>query len=165
MYSFAQYLPLLTVLATVGCGLMAGLLFAFSNFVMQALVQLPEFHGLVAMQLINTAIINALFLIVFLGTAVLCFLIIVVSLLQASIPGTFWLVLGSTCYLIGVFGVTVVFNVPLNNGLTRADATNASASLWNDYVARWLWWNHVRTSLAVVATLSLVYGLYRLRDP
>ena len=67
-------------LATVvGCGLMAGLFFAFSVAVMRALGRLPAAHGMAAMQSINVAILNPLFLSVFLGTALLCLVVIVSS--------------------------------------------------------------------------------------
>jgi hypothetical protein len=46
MSAFAQYVPPMTVLAALGSGLMTGLLFAFSNFVMKALTRFPsEQHG------------------------------------------------------------------------------------------------------------------------
>ena len=58
MSLFARYILPITVLAAVGSGLMAGLLFAFSNFVMKALTRLPPEQGMAAMQLINVTIIN-----------------------------------------------------------------------------------------------------------
>ena len=45
-----RYGRALTVVATVGSGLMAGVFFAFSTFVMTALGRLPDRQGLVAMQ-------------------------------------------------------------------------------------------------------------------
>jgi uncharacterized membrane protein len=50
MSLFAPYILPITVLAAVGSGLMAGLLFAFSNFVMKALTRLPPEQGMAAMQ-------------------------------------------------------------------------------------------------------------------
>jgi uncharacterized membrane protein len=44
------YLLSLVVLATLGSGLVAGLLFAFSTAVMKALAQLPPEQGMKAMQ-------------------------------------------------------------------------------------------------------------------
>lgn len=43
-----ELLFFLTFLATLGCGLMAGLFFAFSNFVMKALAQLRPESGIAA---------------------------------------------------------------------------------------------------------------------
>lgn len=62
----------LTVAAALGSGLIAGVFFAFSNFVMKALSRVPSAEGLAAMQSINVMVLNPLFLGVFMGTAALC---------------------------------------------------------------------------------------------
>jgi uncharacterized membrane protein len=46
----------LTVVAALGCGLNAGVFFAFSSFVMAALRRLPPAQGIAAMQSINVEI-------------------------------------------------------------------------------------------------------------
>ena len=56
------FLFTLTFVTTLGCGLIAGLFFAFSVAVMQALARLPVAWGIAAMQSINSAILNPLFL-------------------------------------------------------------------------------------------------------
>lgn len=63
---------ILKLISALGSGLMAGVFFAFSTSVMKALDQLPPNESIAAMQSINVAIINPLFLSVFLGTAVGC---------------------------------------------------------------------------------------------
>ncbi len=45
----------LTLLAALGCSMMAGVFFAFSAFVMKALARLPAEQGVAAMQAINVA--------------------------------------------------------------------------------------------------------------
>jgi len=50
----------LTLCAALGCGLMAGVFFAFSSFVMNALARLTPGEGIAAMQSINVAVINPL---------------------------------------------------------------------------------------------------------
>ena len=72
MASLDGLLFALTFAATLGCGLMAGLFFAFSVAVMKALERLPPAEGIVAMQSINVAILNPVFLTVFFGTAAAC---------------------------------------------------------------------------------------------
>ncbi|WKY30582.1 hypothetical protein [Pseudomonas donghuensis] len=71
--SITDTLLLLLILVTaLGCGLMGGLFFAFSNFVMQALERIPAQSAVTAMQSINQVVLNRLFLSLFLGTAVTC---------------------------------------------------------------------------------------------
>ena len=159
------YIVPLTLLAAVGCGLMAGLFFAFSNFVMKALVRLPSEQGMAAMQLINVTVLNPLFLLIFLGTAVLSVVLGVYSLTHWGAAGSLWLVVGGACYLLGTFGVTMAFNVPLNNLFAQTDpSASTSADIWSSYVSRWLRWNHVRAVMATAATASLIYGLTRLAN-
>ena len=68
------------VLAITGAALVTGLLFAFSTCVMRALADLPNESGMFAMQRINEAILNPLFLTVFIGTPLLCVVIAAHSL-------------------------------------------------------------------------------------
>jgi uncharacterized membrane protein len=58
---------LLTFVAAVGSGLVAGIFFAFSNFVMKALARVPPAQGIAAMQSINVVVLNRWFFAVFFG--------------------------------------------------------------------------------------------------
>ena len=150
----------LTLIAALGCGLMAGLFFAFSVAVMKALARLPSAEGIAAMQSINVVIINPVFLTVFFGTAAACTLVMITSLFHWRESGAVYLILGSVLYLVGTFLVTVVFNVPKNNALAVVEATSTEgAALWADYLITWTKWNHVRTVAALAAMASLIIGL------
>lgn len=62
---------------------------------------------------------------------------------------------GGVLYVLGMFVVTMIFNVPLNNALAAVDpAGQAAASLWGRYLTDWTLWNHVRT-VASTATSAL----------
>jgi len=149
-----------TLVAALGCGVMAGLFFAFSVSVMKALARLPSAEGIAAMQSINVAIINPVFLAVFLGTAVACLLVMIAAPLRWHNPGAVYLLIGGALYLVGTFLVTLVFNVPKNNALASvAPANPESASLWTDYLSKWTAWNHVRAGAAFAAAASLTIAL------
>ena len=146
----------LTLVAALGCGLMAGVFFAFSAFVMKALARLPVAEGIAAMQSINVAVINPVFLGVFLGTAATCLLVMVASLWQWHSPGTIHVLVGGALYLVGTFFVTMACNVPKNNALASvAPADPDSASLWASYIITWTAWNHTRTAAALAAAAAL----------
>ncbi|WP_257446829.1 anthrone oxygenase family protein [Archangium lipolyticum] len=150
----------LTFFSALGSGLMAGLFFAFSTFVMKALARLPPAQGIAAMQSINATIIRPSFLAVFLGTAVASLVLGVSALLSWERPGARYLLLGGALYLLGVIGVTGVFNVPRNDALAAVDPAQANAaSLWASYVSEWTAWNHVRTAAALGATASFILAL------
>ena len=58
--------------AALGSGLVAGVLFAFSTFVMAGLVRLPPEQGLAAMQSINRSALRPPFMAALFGTALGC---------------------------------------------------------------------------------------------
>ena len=149
------------IAAIVGAGLVTGLLFAFSNFVMRALSDVTNEDGMLVMQRINERIINPIFVVLFLGTPVLCVIIAVGSGMNLDVPGNLWLLLGSICYLIGPFGITMLFNVPLNKRLAKTESSD-SEKIWTDYQIRWQRWNHVRTYVGVLSIMLLAAGLGQL---
>ncbi len=150
----------LTLLSALGCGLMAGVFFAFSAFVMKALARLPPAQGIAAMQSINVAAITPAFMGALFGTAASCVVLVVASLLMWREPGAAWLLVGGLLYLVGAIAVTMAFNVPRNNALAAvAPDSTAGASLWTRYVAGWTAWNHVRAAASLAAAASLTIAL------
>jgi uncharacterized membrane protein len=127
---------------------------------MNALARLPPAQGIAAMQSINVAVINPLFMAAFLGTAAACALLAVSSLLRWHKPGASYLLAGSLLYLAGTFLVTIVCNVPRNDALAAVDPASADgASRWAGYIASWTAWNHVRTAAALAAAVSHTIAL------
>jgi uncharacterized membrane protein len=144
----------------LGCGLIAGLFFAFSSFVMSALGRLPPEQGIAAMQSINIAVINPVFLVAFFGTGTAALVLAIIALASWQQPGAGWVVVGAALYVIGVIVVTRQFNVPLNNALAAAAPTSVEgAALWRDYLVRWTAWNHVRTVAGLAAMACFVVAM------
>src|SRR4029434_10197626 len=138
------FLFTLTFVTALGCGLIAGLFFAFSVAVMQALARLPAAGGIAPMQSINSAILNPLFLSVFLGTAAGCTLVMLTALALWHSPGSVYLLVGGALYLIGSLLGTVGCNAARTNARASvAPADPDSAGLWAGYLASWTTWNHV----------------------
>ncbi|MEU7481337.1 anthrone oxygenase family protein [Lentzea sp. NPDC042327] len=132
-----------TLIASAATGLMAGVFFAFSTSVMPGLADLPPEHGRAAMRRLNARIQNPVFLLVFLGTAVVCGIEVV--------QGRH---VGGLLYLVGVFVLTMVVNVPMNNRLERTDD-----AYWPEYLRRWTLWNHVRGVAGLASAVTLPLGL------
>ena len=151
----------LTLITALGCGLVAGVFYAFSTFVMKGLARLPSSQGIAAMQSINITVINPWFLgAAFFGTAAACVLVVVFSLLRWNEAGAPYLLSGGLAYLIGDILVTMVFNVPKNDALAAADPQSADgARIWAGYVTSWTAWNHVRTVAALAAAVLLTFAL------
>lgn len=146
-------------IGAVGAGIMAGLLFAFSSFVMRALDTLEADAAVQAMQQINKKIINPLFVLVFAGVAVVSVYLMIAGV-DDSTPADRAARLASVFYLLGVIVVTMTQNIPLNNRLDKvAPDSDDSATVWPWYLTRWNRWNHVRTFAAVVASVCFALAL------
>lgn len=157
MFGWLQTLTLLAVLAS---GLMAGLFFIFSVAIMPALARLPAANGIAAMQSINVVILNPLFLIAFMGGAVVCGALLVAAITGWTGTGATLTVIGALLYLAGMFGVTMAFNVPLNNALDKASpGTAEAAALWTRYLSVWTAWKHVRAASSVGALAAFAMAL------
>jgi uncharacterized membrane protein len=146
-----------TLVTALGCGLVAGVFFAFSSFVMAALKRLPAAEGITAMQSINILAVTPIFMTTLFGTAVACLgLAAWAVIFVGGVPLAFVLI-GCTLYLVATIGVTIVCNVPLNDRLEKLHPRDAgAASFWNEYVATWTAWNHVRTVAALAAATLLI---------
>ncbi len=150
-----------TLVTALGCGLVAGVFFAFSTFVMAALRRLPPGEGIAAMQSINVLAVTPVFMGALFGTAAACLGLIVWTVISSGGLWTTVLVLASgAIYLLGTIGVTIACNVPLNDRLAKLHPQSADAAgFWDRFVVRWTAWNHVRTVAALAAAALLTIAL------
>jgi uncharacterized membrane protein len=138
--------------SAIGCGLMAGVYFAFSAFVMTSLGRIDQAAGIAAMNSINVVILRSLFMPLFFGTTLAGAALALLSFFRWGEFGAIAMFAGGVIYVIGMFLVTVIFNVPLNDALAAVDPSTAQgASLWARYLQDWTFWNHVRTVASLAA--------------
>jgi uncharacterized membrane protein len=147
-----------TLIAAVGCGLVAGVFFAFSGFVMAGLNRLPAAHAVAAMNAINRTAVLPPLMIALLGTAALCAGLAVWALLDWSGGRAALTLAGAALYLLGAIGVTRAANVPLNDRLATVDPHGAGGE-WDRYRSAWTAWNHVRGALSGAAAALLTIAL------
>ena len=143
----------------IGTGIMAGLFFSFSTFIMEALGKISSESGMNAMKSINRTILNPLFKVIFFGTALMTLFLLITTLFISEWNGRTYIISGSLLYLVGIYLVTIIFNVPLNDRLDRTDSTNySSQQMWKSYIKKWTIWNHIRTVTAVGTLACFVLG-------
>ena len=160
MPTLDQILFALTLVASLGCGLIAGVFYAFSTFIMKALGRVPSEAGIGVMQEINITVLTPWFLGVFLGTGILCLAGVVHSLYNWGPTDTLTRFAGSVVYLVGSILVTVVFNVPRNDRLADLPADRPEGAVyWADYLSTWTTWNHVRTAASLVSAALFALAL------
>lgn len=155
-----RLVSILLVAAGFGAGLNAGLFFIFSNTVMTALGRMAPSGGIAAMQQINIVIQNPVFFLAFFGTALLSVVLVAAALTGWLPSGAGWALAGAVIYLAGIIAVTIVFNVPMNNALAAVDPASAAGEvLWQDYLARWTMWNHVRTVSGLISSGAFILAI------
>jgi uncharacterized membrane protein len=144
----------------IGCGVVAGVFFAFSTFVMRALGDVAPGAGIAAMNAINRVILRSAFMPLFLGTTLAAAVLCVLALLEWEAPGAQAMFAGGIAYVVGMFVATVVFNVPLNDALGSAERdADGGQALWARYLVTWTRWNHVRALASIVACGLFVLAL------
>ena len=150
----------LTVVTALGCGLNAGVFFAFSSFVMKALARLQPAQGIAAMQSINLVAVTPAFMAALFGTAAASVALGGWALVDWNDPAGPWLLAGSACYLLGAIGLTITYHVPRNNALAALQPQRAEAAgRWARYVAEWTRWNHLRAAASLAAAVLLTLAL------
>jgi uncharacterized membrane protein len=149
-----------TFIGVLGAGIVGGVFYAFSSFVMPGLQRLPASGGIAAMNEINVTAEHPAFMVAFMGTTLLALYLGVRGVMDWGDRQATLLVAGSALYLVGAFLLTVVHNVPLNNELAdvHPHAANA-ASQWHDYLDKWNWANHVRGAASVGAAAAYLGAL------
>lgn len=158
MESSPKILVWVLIAACLGSGIMAGLFSAFSTFIMKALSSLSDPEGIKAMQAINRHIVRPSFLIVFLGTGLLCIAAVVLGMGDA--PGAAQTISATLIYILACILSTIVFNVPLNNHLDTVDPEAAeSHQLWVRYLSLWTKWNHLRAIATIASTILLASAI------
>jgi len=146
--------------AALSSGLIAGVYFAFSGFIMQAFNKIDAAQSIAAMNAINKTILHSLFMPLFFGSSIISVLLIIVAFVQWNEAGTVLILLAGVVYFIGMFACTVVFNVPLNNALARLDSNSANAPhVWSHYLTTWTNWNHLRTVSSLITCVLCIWFL------
>ncbi|MEO6979950.1 MAG: anthrone oxygenase family protein [Mucilaginibacter sp.] len=153
---------LILLCTAIATALIAGLFYAYTCSVNIGLGRLPDRDYLAAMQAINSAIQNPLFFSSFMGTLLL-------------IPVSAWLNFNDEMrlrfillcaavivYFVGVFGVTIFGNVPLNNALDHFDLHSASskqvAGQRTAFEKPWLIYHNIRTAASVICLVLVILG-------
>ncbi len=150
------------MIATLMVGLFAGVFAIYANAIMPGLRRTDDRTFVGAFQSIDTAIINPLFLMTFLGGLVFTGIAAALHLgedVRSVLP---WIVVALVLYLVG-FVITVRVNVPLNDGIKGAGAPDRIADLarvreqFNE--AKWVRWNLVRAVTTAAAFGCLAWAL------
>jgi uncharacterized membrane protein len=146
--------------AAIGSGLIAGIYFAFSAFIMRAFDSLDTSEAVTAMNSINEIILRSLFMPLFFGSTLVSLALVVLALFNWNETGAGVMLIAGAIYFFGMFVCTLVFNVPLNNRLAGVNkASPNTEQVWTHYFKTWSRWNHVRTVSSLITCLLSIWLL------
>jgi uncharacterized membrane protein len=139
---------MLLVVAGLGSAVVAGAFLVFSVLVMPALAALPAAEGSRAMQSVNRVAVRPVFMTLLFGTGAVCLVVGGWELVDGPRPAV---LAAALVYVLGVLGVTIAGNVPLNDALERSGAGAEPPGGWPGWLRRWTAWNTGRSLAALVA--------------
>lgn len=141
-------------------GIVAGIFFAWSNAVMPGIGKLDDLEFLQAFKSMNRVILNKAFLSVFGGAMIAVFLVPVFHF--ALVPkALFWFYVSIfVLYAVGVLGVTVNGNIPLNELLDTAHletmSTHEIEVLRERVESKWNSYHLMRTACSTITFVGLI---------
>jgi uncharacterized membrane protein len=147
------------VAATVATGLQAGTYYTWASGVMPGLARTDDRTFVAAMQQMNVAIVNPVFMLTFLGAPLLAG----AALATGSSTARPWLIAG-LALAVSTVVITGALNVPLNNALEAAGSVDRIADLAAvraDFEDSWVRWNIARTVTSTVASACLAWAAWR----
>ena len=158
-------LELVLIVATILCALTAGFVFAFASVVMPGIGKLGDKEFIRSFQVIDGIIQTGqpVFGLVWMGSVVALLLSAVMGALQLDGIERAFIVVSAIVYVLGVQVPTFRINVPLNNALQRMDVDamdeDALTSARTAFENRWVRWNAIRTVVASLVSVALMFTL------
>ncbi len=157
---FDSMISLALTIAAIGAGLMAGVYFAFSAFIMRAFDRLGAARAADAMNAINEVILRSWFMVLFFGSTLLYAIVAAFAVFDPDLAGRWILFAAGAVYVVGMFLCTVVFNVPLNNRLAESASEDSRKGVtWAHYLKHWTRWNHLRGFCSLAAQILSIHYL------
>jgi len=151
-----------TVTTILLTGLTTGLCFTWTNAITPGIGRLDDLGYLQSFQEMNRAIINPLFLVVFLGPFFAHIFNVYLNRYQPNM--IFWMLFAAgILYIAGVVVITIVGNVPLNEILEKTNLQNSSPEqlkeLRNIFEDKWNRLHLIRTITSILSFLLLILTL------
>jgi uncharacterized membrane protein len=133
---------------------LAGVFLAFSDFIMRSFNLVDGQGGIAAMQEINVEIMRSVFMGLFMGLVPVSLFLLVYATIGVEGAPRLMLALAGGFYLVGVFALTAIGNVPLNNRLAGMDPAAAlTREFWTQtYMTRWVSLNSLRTAACLLSS-------------
>ena len=154
------YVCLLLGLASA---LVGGVFQSFSDFVMRGLILAEPSGGMESMQQLNRTVFRSVFLATFLALVPATGAFGLFAFVSLSDSARWLIIWAAVIYVLLVFVVTVVGNVPMNKRLDGLAHTSTDGhTYWATYGRVWTRWNHLRTFGSVATAVCLLLAAVEL---
>lgn len=109
---------------------------------------------------------HPLFVLVWLGSALAILVLCLLGIFNLQGMDRLLIVIAAATYLLGVQLPTVAINIPLNNQLQQKTLNTLTDEALNEareaFEPRWVFWNSIRTLLAILVTVTLIIVAIRM---
>jgi len=145
-------------LAIIFCALVGGVFLTFSDFIMRSLDKADPASGIEVMQIINREVFRYVFIPSFFVLAGFSLFAIPYAAITLSGTTALLVIIAGVIYLAGVFLVTIVFNVPMNNKLATLEHSSPQAEVYwqTTYLPDWTFWNTMRAISCLLAAICFM---------
>lgn len=157
-------MQLFQILSIVLTGLLAGLFYGYECSVIDGLSKLSNDAYIQSFQSINKVIQNPYFFLSFIGSV---FMLPIATWLSYNNQGnvSFYILLAATIlYYINVFGITIFYNVPLNEQLANFSISSATAEEISEmrqvFESSWNYYHTIRTISAITAFVLTALSMF-----
>ena len=104
---------------------------------------------------INWTVNHSTFMVLFIGLLAVSVALALLALWQVDGIALSLVLAGSLSYSLGVFAVTGLGNVPMNNRLDAMSGSMEQTTIyWLDYVQRWTRLNNIRSAASAFAAIA-----------
>ncbi len=144
-----------------------GFFYAWSVSAMWGLDAASPLVAIEAMNAVNSNVQNMAFAFAFFGSPLLLILAAVTGFATGERQSARLVLLALAVMLVGVYAVTFLRHIPLNQGLMAIDPPQnmeGAQQVWSDYSQAWKAWNWVRTIAGGFSITLLGLALYSLRS-
>lgn len=159
----SQMILIASTFSVIAYALVSGVFLAFSGVVMPSLAASSPAGAIQSMQIINRKVFPTLFMVLLIGMAIVSPILVGWVLWQGAGPAGPWILAAGASYIAGVFIVSLVFNVPMNERLHRMDPLGAIAdAYWRRYVPGWTFWNTIRWVASAISAVCMLMAVLAL---
>ena len=159
---------LILIAAIISTGLMAGIFFTWTNAVKPGIGTLDDMTYMKAFQAMNRLILNPLFYVVFILPVLTISISTYMSFGSTKLYVFELFLLSTLLYVLGVFLITILGNIPLNDLLENTDLEKISLTELSDLRGKienkWNNFNLIRTVSSFISFLLLVICLFFIKN-